>query len=497
MADRVLFLDPGKLDLCNVSQRLGQAEKFSGNPVLRVGLAHDPDGLQVGWPHTSMFDDEEGVWKMWYTSQGHERPHAWNKAYAVSEDGIVWSKPRLGIHAYRGSRENNLVALAEEGPVALGPVFRDPGETDPAARYKSLRACARDGEYHADNPLLLAKRPVRSPDGFHWEVMSDDFILAARWPALVQPRPAPCPPEGHIDVHQVLYDPDDPNDEYRYRFYGQTFGPEPNESGRWHRQFSVATAPRFGPATLYPQNPILDIVHEHEIHFGTVFKTSGWYILFHEYAVFESVDGRYSGDIRISVSPDGFNFRRLHPSRPILPRGETSEWDSGFTVTPSDVVEHDNRLWIYYSAGMETWQSWPGRAAPGFEVSPGAVQSREIGLAWMRPDGFVYLACDDELIGGKVTTEPIAPDDAAGRELTVGLDRTQIRRSWLQAEVLDAETGSPICGYAPADSRRQFTGGLDVPMRWNGADALPSLPRPVRLRFHLFGRTRLHSYRLA
>ena len=73
-------------------------------------------------------------------------------AYAESDDGIHWTKPKLGIIEFNGSSENNLVW---DGPAENLAVFRDDNPNcHPAERYKSL---ARSWYLHG----------LVSPDGLH------------------------------------------------------------------------------------------------------------------------------------------------------------------------------------------------------------------------------------------------------------------------------------------------------------------------------------------
>ncbi len=66
---------------------------------------------------------------------------------AVSEDGIHWEKPILGLTAYEGSKQNNLVSNRR-----IHKVVRDPHEPDPSSRYKGL----------------AKNTPVVSEDLVHW-----------------------------------------------------------------------------------------------------------------------------------------------------------------------------------------------------------------------------------------------------------------------------------------------------------------------------------------
>ena len=54
--------------------------------------------------------------------------------YAVSQDGVNWTKPSLGVIAWNGSTANNIV-VSTEADNGRG-VMKDTGEVDPSRRYK-------------------------------------------------------------------------------------------------------------------------------------------------------------------------------------------------------------------------------------------------------------------------------------------------------------------------------------------------------------------------
>ena len=80
--------------------------KHAGNPL----FAGDAGYVSVAK------DEEAGVLRMWYQT------HAWTGsgpqdeartlyaiAYAESKDGVTWELPQLGLHEWKGSKDNNIV----------------------------------------------------------------------------------------------------------------------------------------------------------------------------------------------------------------------------------------------------------------------------------------------------------------------------------------------------------------------------------------------------
>ena len=65
--------------------------------------------------------------RMWYEvwSYVEKIPGHWMSrlCYAVSRDGIHWTKPRLGQFAHEGSKDNNIIALGHRGYITGHHVF--------------------------------------------------------------------------------------------------------------------------------------------------------------------------------------------------------------------------------------------------------------------------------------------------------------------------------------------------------------------------------------
>lgn len=487
-----LFLSLDDMESSNGTMLcLGQAEKYKGNPLVRVGKVDAPDALQVGWHFSVLFDPKDQLFKIWYSATGHMRTLPFHTAYAYSENGIEWIKPKLGLFEYNGNKNNNLVFLHGGKGQTLHAIFIDPEEADPQQRFKTLLGYVTD----VGAKTVFAKKLVTSPDGIHWTVQDGPQILESELPIDIDADG--CGRSMHwIDVNQVMYDASERNPEYRYKFYGQSYSKK-TPGSRSHRNISIATAPRFGRVATYEKNPILDIEREEEIHFCTVYRTESYYIMFHEFAFYEPVDQRYTGDIRLSVSRDGFNFQRLFPRQAIVKRGDVGQWDGCALIAPNEIIEKDDKLWIYYSGSTERWNNWPGRVPKGFPLSAGEVQSSEIGLAWMRPDGFTYMTCEDEILPGELTTVPMTVPRMEGIRMVVGTDNTLTRRNWLEAEIMDALTNEPVQGFTKSESIPCIQDGLRVPLRWNHKSGIDELAgRSIKIKFYLFGKVKLYSFRV-
>ena len=80
-----------------------------------------------------IYDDEDRLFKAWYAGSDISTSRWWATGYAVSEDGVNWHKPVLGLHEYHDSTQNNIVIAGR------GPIIKDQAEPDPNKRFKGIK----------------------------------------------------------------------------------------------------------------------------------------------------------------------------------------------------------------------------------------------------------------------------------------------------------------------------------------------------------------------
>jgi hypothetical protein len=143
-----------------------------------------PDNVAAHFYGTVLLD--EGRFRMWYYAchQGdelHPDPLAGRLVegpicYAESEDGITWTKPRLGQVLLKGSRDNNAIALPDKMTEGAF-VVKDPDDPDPGRRYKMVyeisdgatirTAASADGLRWVAGPELPIGRKFLEPSSFY------------------------------------------------------------------------------------------------------------------------------------------------------------------------------------------------------------------------------------------------------------------------------------------------------------------------------------------
>ncbi len=137
-----------------------------------VVLVHDVPWEGNLTAHHTLFRDGD-IYRMYYGGRHYEPGKQVRHvlvSYAESRDGLRWTRPKLGLYEYEGSKENNIVWMddpwakrEQRNPMAI---FKD---TNPAcapdARYKSV-ARGDDGVY-----------ALKSPDGIHWSLLSPKPVI--------------------------------------------------------------------------------------------------------------------------------------------------------------------------------------------------------------------------------------------------------------------------------------------------------------------------------
>jgi hypothetical protein len=134
---------------------------WEGNTSAYYSLFHDKDRFRVYY-RGSHFDEKT-----------KKASHPEVACYAESKDGITWTKPKLGVCEFAGSKDNNIVWNGA-GSHNFTP-FKDDNP-----------ACARDARYKAfagGTTLVNGKKKsclnaLKSADGIRWTTMAEAVITA-------------------------------------------------------------------------------------------------------------------------------------------------------------------------------------------------------------------------------------------------------------------------------------------------------------------------------
>ena len=395
-------------------------------------------------------DKDTGAFKLWYQTSrvdlfenGKVRKAYYAVAYAESDDGLKWRLPKLGLHEWNGSMDNNVVWKGPTGARASGQqILTIPEKDRRGHRYIMVY---RTG---GNDPANSGIRVIGSHDGIHWDRESDTFIHLV-----------------HSDTNNgIVYDERAgryvmfcrAKDRYR-RGKGAMIdtGASRRISRMSHEKLWEAWPTR--PRTIL--NPdAQDAVENFNAFYGMparyhagIYWCSLWVFRFNDNIYTEFVTSR-----------DGFDFERAPIRQPLIPLGGEGEWDSYMIFASPDWVEVGDEWWIYYAG-------WDG---------PHGTQDRRpgIGLARLRKGGFVSLR-GPRNGGGVVTRQLVWP----GGDLLVNCDASE---GEINARISD-DKREPISGFDYTDRQPIAEDSTAHRITWGGRSLNELKGRTIRIEFSL------------
>jgi len=425
---------------------------------------------------------------------------------AQSSDGRNWHRPALGLHAFQGSKDNNIVAPFLNGAPHYDPDdplghpytmigivsgLLDPDGFKPPQEIKEPTKMQR-----VRDPVfgMVPNKPglLVSTDGIHWQVAASpvlDFACDSWSNQIFYDHRI----ERHVGylrgfpwrrtVHR--YETDDP-----LRIpWAETPPNAPDMDG-------------YGNVYLTDELPIVNDIDEQDqwavgacdtratsgdVQNPAVFKYP-WaqevYVAFpglyrhypgrlgnipenagsrHRYRFFN--DG--PNDIHLYVSRDGIRFAR--PSRwPYLELGIWGEWDGGCAFSGTGMLRSGNELWQYFTLERTTHGG----------IVPTDRNVGRIVRVQQRVDGFV--SADAGHLGGEFTTPAVT---FGGNRLQLNTDCSALGEAWV--EIQNGE-GYPIPGYTMAQCDPIDLNHTDIRVTWkNNPDVSRLQDTPIRLRFKM------------
>ncbi len=263
-----------------------------------------------------------------------------------------------------------------------------------------------------------------------------------------------------------------------------------------HRQRSVQVDRRTG---------MDDVRTEVEDHLLGVIPYRGYYVMLYEYGWYSMSGtagpyGSYCADVRLAVSRDGEHYTRVLPDQKVISRGRFGEWDDGFLIVSDKVAIKDDTMYLYYCGHDRNYPGFagdmlhpPSLGYPKTDV--GTKRVSQMGLATLPLDRFTCLKTDDGEVPGFAVTTPIALTDPGRTRLILNVSDTIPARSWVDVEVLDADTLETLAGFSRSDCNGVDRDGLDMLVSWGDDRTLSGVEVPrIALRFWIYGAARLYSF---
>jgi len=286
----------------------------------------------------------DGVFQLWYTI-GVEGNEGSVVAYAESDDGIEWRRPRFDIYKWRGRKTNVVFTEHPHGATVL----LDEADPDPDRRYKMLCGASPTGRISA----------FVSPDGVRWRGACHNPVI---------PSNPDCPMSLHRqrDGRYVLYVRREWGDRRVSRSESWDFEDwtprkrvlEPGPGDPAQLQFYGMGAAQYGAYEI----GTLWMYH-------TVTEDTGWAKM------------RGYQEAELTYCRDGYCWHRAAQGEPFIPHGRMGTWEQGNLQCASSPLFLADEIRFYYAAGTRFH---------GVKVND-KLKKYGLGLAVAKPDRFVGL----------------------------------------------------------------------------------------------------------
>lgn len=429
-----------------------------------VALANDAPWEGNACNYMTVFRDGD-LYRMYYRgadvrykSGKISESHPECTCYAESRDGVTFTRPKLGLFEFSGTRDNNVILTSEVGGTATHNFcpFVDARPGVPAdERYKAIGGTA------GDKPGLLA---FFSADGIRWKKLREEPVITV----------------GAFDSQNLAFWD---AERQEYRAYLRDFRDGRDIRTCTSRDFVSWTEPTFleYPAGRVSELYTNQIAPYHRaphllLGFPTRYVDRGW--------------------TKSAGALPQLEYRKVRGS--LSPREGTAVTEGMFIVGrdrqrffvwPEAFVRPGLRLrenWFY----GDNYQSWglveTASAIEGappelsFYVSEATMQ--DMPARWrrhtVRVDGFVAVRAT--LAGGELLTHPLT---FTGERLL--LNYSTGAAGSVQVEVQGSD-GAPLPGYSLAEAEPMYGDSLAQGALWQAGESVGKLAgQTVRLRFVL------------
>ncbi|MEZ6133443.1 MAG: hypothetical protein R3C53_00900 [Pirellulaceae bacterium] len=381
---------------------------------------------------------------------GQDGSRSETTCYAESNDGINWTKPRLGLYEVKGTRENNVV-LADAAPVShnFSPMLDSKPDVSAEVRFKALGGTMKSG--------LIA---WGSADGLRWHKLQDAPVIAA--------EQVPFP--YFFDSQNLAFWSES---EQAYVCYFRVFQDKIRRIARCTSlDFLTWSAPVLMQYRHRGDDAPIEHLYTNQTH--PYFRAPHLYVsiaarfmpgrqvLTDEQAEAIGVNPRYFKDTSDAI------FMTTRPGRDIYDRTFLSSF-----VRPG-IGAHNWVSRTNYPA-LNVVQTGPTEMSV-FLNQDYAQPTAHLRRYSMRLDGFTSVQADYQ--GGELLTKPLR---FSGSQLTLNF-ATSAAGS-VRVEIQEPN-GKPIPGFSLDDARPQIGNEIERFVQWKtGSDLSQLAGQPVRLRF--------------
>jgi hypothetical protein len=451
--------------------KLIEATKL-GYPVLECGQPGTPDCVTVRYYGTVIRIGEQ--LRLWYLGIG-DQDNLMRICYAVSQDGINWQKPALGLARYHDRTDNNLVSLPYEQSIMAFVILHEPDGPDRARRFKMTYQDST-GAVHV----------AFSEDGLTW-------TNSGRNPVIM-----PLLELGGLIKFNGCYYVNGHGGGFRRRSLV-------THASYDFENWTQAVAMGFRRDSFPPRPLIYGFNTGEQVHLGaTVWNRGnvilGFYGMWHGAPV-KNDDRRFVNmDIGLIVSTDAIHYREPIPDFKIIPCREERDkrvatpWIQETYSSSPDLMqgqgfEHvGDKTCVWYSGwirGMIRLATWQ-RDRFGYFVA-----SREP-TEGQRP-GYIYSVSSGDLpFHSHFISCPIQLDKP-GRRVFVNADGLS-EQGHVTVEILD-EQFRKLPHFSGDECQPLTAGGFRQAVTWRNRQQLDHFTDPIRVRVN-YGGPQMHDPRI-
>ena len=467
-----LFLDPSAYaDRWDVTYRINEPAKHPANPVL---IADQPWEKKVGLPNV-IYDADEQTFRMWYAhydtgrwgtvhnlNQNYKRV-TYSVAYAESDDGVRWTKPRFDITPYGGFDKTNIVFTGNIGAQEFH-VDPTPDSMRDRGKYMMWYRDSHTDTYSGDTCAVML---AFSDDGIHWREYENN----------------PVYPWALDAEHSPVYD----DRRGLWLLYARPTALAANEVRytveNVRTRISVSAS-----SDLKNWSTPRQVLGPDELDAGQDKNDKGYFFdrmsvakygnQFIGFLAYQPRHGAGSGHIELTSSSDGLHWHRSAKREPFIACGAAGSWDAGHTWMVPRVVYVGHWIYLYYVGSSAPWrQRYPGKTSG-------------IGLARIQKDRFAGHYGSVE--GGYLLSREVK---VTGDRLLVNLSPemqawNQQHNGYVKVELFDRTQGpghkDHIEGFGLDDCDPLAADDSAEVVSWKGNPDLSSLKdKPIYIRFYL------------
>jgi hypothetical protein len=439
-SQRVLFVDQWLIEsMSDVTLKLH--EPVRKEEVFRYDAAWE--GFQSAY--VSVMQDDS-VYRMYYRAGGDlSREYT---CMALSNDGIHWTRPSLGLFSFGGSTNNNIIWTGEKKAYWESHNFAPFKDLNPAAipsqKYKAVTLSRRDYDGVTRKVLM----GFVSPDAVHWSRIQEDPIMI----------------EGGFDSLNVAF----------WDTVKSTYVCYSRTAIDGKRNVQLSTSPDFinwgsptvldygtAPIEQFYTNGIIQFPREPHLYIGLPMRfvpertTVG--------ADDRVVDGLSDGVFM--SSQDGLHWNRPFMEAYIRPGLIPENWGSAHgnqTAAWGILLTSPEEISVYWLEQYDYMNAPP--------------QPPVLRRGTVRMDGFASVHAT--YAGGEFVTRPFT---FQGDRLFINYATSAVGS--VKVEIQDTN-GEPVPGYDLASAKEIYGDELDRVVEWNDNPNVGALAgTPIKLRF--------------